>query len=240
MHARSLQALITAASVAVTGCFWDESSLFFIPDLLVGAEPASEVWVRIRHPQLPISFELPANYAAPADAGVPWLANPGPLDARKERVETWGIRPTTRGRPLYAIEFVPLVVTESDRLEPSLVRRLSRPRSEPEELMAFFQAACEPKVFELLELSNQRPIVLGACTGVRFRARWTPPSVLTHVHEILVAPVPGQGVLIADAPIYRRATDEERNAIGPRIIGSIKIEPCDWPSPAAGPSSFVE
>jgi hypothetical protein len=46
------------------------------------------------------------------------------------------------------------------------------------------------------------------------------------MHEILVAPVPGMGVLVADAAVFERASDEERVAIAPRILDSIRIDSC--------------
>jgi hypothetical protein len=240
MLARGLAAVLVASCVVAGGCFWDESSVFFIPDLWVGAEPPSKVWRRIRHPQLPVSFELPENYATPIDPQTLWLVKPEPLDAPNETVETWGIRPVTRGLVNHAIELMFVVITERDRFDPALVRQLSQPRPASEALLDFFRAALEPKRHRVLELSEPRPWALASCSAARLRVRWIPPSAYTHVHEILVAPVPGMGVLVADATVFERASDEERNVIAPRILDSVRVDPCASGSSRSRPGQRVD
>jgi hypothetical protein len=230
MLACRLAAVLVLSCFGASGCFWDESSLFFIPDLWVGAEPPSKVWRRIRHPQLPLSFDLPENYATPIDPQPLWLVRPEPLGARRERVETWGIRPVTRGLVNHAIELMFVVITERDRFDPALVRGLSRRHPASDALLDFFRSTLEPGLPGYLELSEQRPAALASCSAARLRVRWIPPSAYTHRHEILVAPVPGMGILFADAAVFKRATDEERNVIAPRILDSVRVDSCGFDS----------
>ncbi len=224
---RSILAL--AASLgAASACFWDESSIFYIPDFFF-TEPASKVWVRVRHPQLPISFELPANYAAQVEPSLPQLAHPEPAEGKARTVETWGIRPYAKTRFFhYAVEVTVSMFIERDRLGPERVRSLAaRPRPQPADLHAFLRDACHPSLAPSLELSRERSVVIGACRGERVRARYLAPAFQGAVFEALVAPVPGRGVLIAEAYVAEAATEEEREEIAPRIVDSIAIEPCN-------------
>jgi hypothetical protein len=87
--------LWVAGVLSIAGCYPAFLNMFIIPHVF-WAEPPSTIWVRVYHPELPVSFEMPENYArevkdSVAQGLIPWTDQgdlPGNL--------VWGIRPVSK------------------------------------------------------------------------------------------------------------------------------------------------
>jgi hypothetical protein len=214
--------LLIAALVA-SGCLNYESG------------PASEIWIRARHPELPIRFEIPEN--TKRKEVFPALGNVRPHEGQPPRTHVFGIRSFGASK-FYAVEMSFFAVTGGEvGADARLLTRLAGGIEDPAIAEEFYQ-----QVFlDHLRVHNVRFRDLGP-TSIdgrparnlhaerRVNWQWQNGEIIhcddcpLEDHEIYVAPFSSRFVLVI-LVTFHGATADEREVIVPRIIRSVRIEP---------------
>jgi hypothetical protein len=205
---------VALLAFAASGC--NAWRLFAIPH--VRGEPASDRWIRIHHPELPISFEIPDNASGPLSSlwilGKDWPPEERPV------VQRWGIRAVSREyRTFYALEFAFMWLTEeTPGVDRSGIVQLAASLSEPEAVISFYREVyLTERPVEYLDLG---PEIVGRASARRIDGIWLDE----RAYQFVVAPLGDDAVLVIGARFWHTATPEERDEIFPRIARSVRFD----------------
>ena len=191
--------------------------------LLTGAAPPDLEWIRVRHSQFPIWFELPAETTVQRVA-VFGLGNARNTEGRQIEVDIFGLRPLP-GR-LAAVQFGFFWITQKyegakDAGQPTLAEHIG----EPEAVEAFLRAVFHRRMDVRFEDHGTRFV-----DGHRARrtslfrtiARGTSDERVVEGEAALV-PVSASETLALIVRYDGAATRAERRGVFPRLLDSVQI-----------------
>ena len=190
---------------------------------LLGAVPSDLEWVRVRHRQFPVSFELPAATTVQRVA-VFGLGRARGTDGRQIEVDIFGVRPLP-GR-LAAVQFGFFWITgqyEGAQAagQATLPQRIHEPETVETFLSAVFyrhmEVRLEDRGLRFVDGHKGRSIAL-----FRTLARGTRDERVIEGEAALV-PVSASETLAVIVRYDGEATDAERHGVFPRLLDSVQI-----------------
>jgi hypothetical protein len=192
------------------------------PDSKPGKAPPPD-WVRIRHAQFPLSFELPDGSSV-RRLGVFSLAAARSRERRPIEVDVYGIRDLPHRLAAVQVSFF-WVTPEYQGVTRESLGALEDGVGDPEQVEAFLRQAFYSRM--KIELRDHgRTFVDGHSARSMGAAR----SVAAGTRDerviegrIVVVPVPDEACLVVIARFDPEATDEERDVMLPHLLESLSI-----------------
>ncbi len=201
--------------------------LFASSPVLAAPEEASDGWLRVSHPVVPISLEVPREtdlWVAPTFSFVRHYSK----DGRRQDLLLFGLRPIGEWpRRRHAIEIGFLWVTPRSRgvdagAIPRLLEDLDRPGVTTGFLRTVLYAGL-PRV----RLTDRGPLPIGRNPARRIGVTWRAVAGTRHertIHgELVVVPVHPAAILVVLGRFEAEATADERAAFA-RIVQSVRFE----------------
>jgi hypothetical protein len=218
--------LAAVLAFALTGCIVDPETFF--GDLFIQERETDPNWVRIEHPELPVSFEVPSNKVAPVRRVYWAFGTPSPgEDEPRLRLLYWGNRLVRRSLNSHAVEFGFLWVTTSFKgIEADWLAELEALVDRPEAvgglyLEVFQRGASHVRLEKYRSVTVDDAYPAAAFSGHKIGKRG-------HRYwevSVLVVPFGRSGVLLGIGWGKPRVPRGELDEVFTRVVESLRIRP---------------